>query len=275
MKNGVRKIVYDGELQIEGYRFIGIMEAFPNHFHEYYTIGVIENGQRTLSCKNRISTVKKGSILLFNPFDNHACIQTDGGSLDYRAFNISKETMLNLTEKITGKKETVRFYKNTVFDEEIAQPFEMLHQAVMGSKFELNKKETLLFIIGLLIKKYAFMPERQTLNRQKEIENACNFIKRHYSKRIYLEEVCHFSGLSKSTLLRRFVKEKGVTPWEYLENIRINKAKRMLRKGMPPVETALRAGFSSQSHFTNYFSRYMGLSPSVYQKIFQDKGKTL
>lgn len=40
---------------------------------------------------------------LFNPGDNHACVQSDDGTLDYRGFNISKEIMLDLAEEVTGK----------------------------------------------------------------------------------------------------------------------------------------------------------------------------
>jgi AraC-like DNA-binding protein len=42
-------------------------------------------------------------------------------------------------------------------------------------------------------------------------------------------------------------------------------------KGVTPFEAALRTGFSDQSHFTNYFSRLIGLAPGVYREIFIDK----
>ena len=38
----------------------------------------------------------------------------------------------------------------------------------------------------------------------------------------------------EETLLRVFIKEKGVTPYRYLETIRINEAKRLLSEGVPP-----------------------------------------
>ena len=57
----------------------------------------------------------------------------------------------------------------------------------------------------------------------------------------------------------------------YLENIRISEAKKLLGQGVPPLETALRTGFSDQSHFTNYFRRFIGLAPGVYREIFLDK----
>lgn len=62
------------------------VQPFPNHFHEYYVIGFIEDGQRILSCRNQKYTIAKGDIVLFNPGDNHACVQSDNGTLDYRGF---------------------------------------------------------------------------------------------------------------------------------------------------------------------------------------------
>ena len=46
MKKQTRTAVYDDELRIEAYRFEGIVQPFPNHFHEYYVIGFIEDGHR-------------------------------------------------------------------------------------------------------------------------------------------------------------------------------------------------------------------------------------
>ncbi|MDE6836773.1 MAG: AraC family ligand binding domain-containing protein, partial [Acutalibacter sp.] len=62
MKKEVRTVVYDDDLHIEAYRFEGIVQPFPNHFHEYYVIGFVEKGERALSCKNQEYTVKRGDI---------------------------------------------------------------------------------------------------------------------------------------------------------------------------------------------------------------------
>ena len=82
MKKEVRTVVYDDELRIEAYRFEGIVQFFPNHFYEYYVIDFIEGGERVLSCKNQEYIVTTGDIPLFNPGDNHACVQSDDGTLD-------------------------------------------------------------------------------------------------------------------------------------------------------------------------------------------------
>ena len=105
MQKEIRTVCYDDDLHLEAYRFEGIVQPFPNHFHDYYVIGFIEAGTRCLSCKNKEYTVSQGNILLFNPNDNHSCVQCDGGTLDYRGLNIPKETMLSLAEEITGQRE--------------------------------------------------------------------------------------------------------------------------------------------------------------------------
>ena len=39
MKKGIKTVCYDEELGIEAYWFEGIIQPFPNHFHDYYVIG--------------------------------------------------------------------------------------------------------------------------------------------------------------------------------------------------------------------------------------------
>ena len=45
MKTTERKIGYDEILKIEAFHLEGIFQPFPNHFHEYYVIGLIEKGK--------------------------------------------------------------------------------------------------------------------------------------------------------------------------------------------------------------------------------------
>lgn len=43
-------LYYDADLQIEAYHLYGIVQKFPNHFHDSYVIGFIEGGKRHLWC---------------------------------------------------------------------------------------------------------------------------------------------------------------------------------------------------------------------------------
>lgn len=272
MKKEIRRVFYDEELDIEAYSFEGILQPFPNHFHNHYVIGLIEEGERCLYCKNREYIVGKDCILLFNPNDNHGCIQNDGGTLYYKGLNISKSTMLNLTEEITGNRQFHGFSENVIYNCELKYYIQQLHQMIMKDSKEFEKEEMLFFLISALIEQYGQPFEDNISECRKEIDLACSFMEQHFDEHISLKHLCKCSNLSKSTLLRAFTKSKGVTPYRYLQAIRINKAKEFLEKGIPPVEAAQLTGFSDQSHFTNFFNMFIGISPAAYRSIFLGKG---
>ncbi|MEG0368210.1 MAG: AraC family transcriptional regulator, partial [Coprobacillus sp.] len=133
---------------------------------------------------------------------------------------------------------------------------------------EFEKDEDFLLLITLLIQRYGQPFEKCLLEYSQEIEDVCCFIDEHYREHISLQQLCQCVGLSQSTLLRAFTKSKGVTPYRYLESKRINEAKKLLEKGLMPVDVALQIGYSDQSHFTNYFSHITGISPGLYRDIF-------
>ncbi len=273
MRKEIKTVVYDEELRIEAYRLEGIVQPFPNHFHEYYVIGYVESGERCLSCKNQEYTLKSGNVNLFNPGDNHACFQSDGGTLDYRGINIPKEIMLDLAKEVTGKSSLPGFSQNVIWDEEVTYYLRPLHESIMNGSSEFNKEENLLSMLSMLFQQYGQPFEECIPECGEEIEKACAFMEQHYKEHIYLEQICHHAGLSKSTLLRAFTKSRGVTPYLYLQNIRIGNAKKLLEQGVPPIEAAMQTGFSDQSHFTNYFNSFIGLPPGIYRDIFKHGGK--
>ncbi len=273
MKKEVRTAAYDDELRIEAYRFEGFPQPFPIHFHEYYVIGLVESGERRLSCKNQAYTIRRGDILLFNPGDSHACAQSGGGTLDYRGVNITKEVMLNLAEEATGRRELPGFSTNVIFDQEISCCLRTFHEQVMQGSRAFGREEGLLLLVSLLIQKCGQPFEVCIPECRDEIEKACAFMEQHFAEHICLDQICQCAGLSKSALLRAFTRTKGVTPYSYLESVRIGEAKKLLEQGVPPIEAALRTGFSDQSHFTNYFNRFIGLAPGTYRDIFRDTAK--
>lgn len=274
MQKEVRTVCYDEDLHLEAYRFEGIVQPFPNHFHDYYVIGFIEAGTRSLSCKNKEYTIGQGNILLFNPNDNHSCVQCDGGTLDYRGLNISKETMLSLTKEITGQKVLPGFSENVIKNDELNHYLHSLHQIIMDGSKEFEKEEMLLLLISLLIERYGQPFSSCIPECSEEVENACLFMTEHFAEHITLDALCKCSGLSKSTLLRAFTKSKGVTPYRYLQTVRIGKAKELLEQGVPSVDAAIRTGFSDQSHFSKFFNMFIGLSPAAYRRIFREGGKS-
>lgn len=271
MKKEVRTVVYDEELRLEAYHFEGIVQPFPNHFHEeYYVIGFVEGGRRMLYCKNREYVIEKDCILLFNPGDNHACTQSDGEQFDYRGFNIPREVMLDLAEEVTGERNLPGFSENVIMDDEVVSCLRPLHEMVMKGMGDFGKEEKLLLLISMLIQQYGQPFACCIPECRQEIELACEYMKQHFAERIYLDQIYRYTGLSKSTLLRAFTKSKGVTPYRYLETIRISEAKKLLGQGMAPVDAAIQTGFADQSHFRIILTALSGLHPAACRIVRDD-----
>lgn len=126
MKAGTRTAVYDRALHVEAYIFDGVVQAFPNHVHEYYVIGLVERGERRLLCINREYSVGSGDVLVFNPGDSHSCTQS-GGALLYRALNIPRDVMLAHLER------SPHFAPNVLREPGIATAVRTLHEAIYGT----------------------------------------------------------------------------------------------------------------------------------------------
>lgn len=269
MANESRAVVYDSELQLEAYHFSGIMQKFPNHFHDYYVIGFIERGRRALLCKGREYTVEQGDLLLFNPFDNHACEQIDAEGLDYRCLNIQQDVIRKAVREITGKSYSPNFAPSVVVGSKLVPILRELHQMIMSGEKEFSKEELFFLLLQQLIAEYTSEeavcaePEASV-----QIQAICDHLERHYASRITLDDLSRLTGLSKYYLLRCFTKQKGISPYSYLETIRIGKAKKLLERGVAPAEAALQTGFADQSHFSNFFKTFIGLTPGQYMKVY-------
>ena len=123
-----------------------------------------------------------------------------------------------------------------------------------------------------LIEQYGQPFENCIPECSEEIEKTCTFMAEHFADHITLEKLCKCSGLSKSALLRAFTKSKGVTPYRYLQTVRIGKAKELLEQGVTAASAAMQTGYSDQSHFSNFFHMFIGLSPAAYRRIFKEGG---
>ncbi|EGT5078721.1 TPA: AraC family transcriptional regulator [Clostridioides difficile] len=269
MRQEERTVCFDRELKIEAYRFKGIMQKFPNHFHEHYVIGFIEKGQRYLSCKNKEYTTSTGDLLLFNPFDSHTCEQIDDKVLDYRCINIKPEIMKKTVFEITGKNYLPKFNQPVIFRSEIVPLLQELHYIIMEEELDFKKEELFFFLIEQLIEEHTEPNLQSNLeNTNIEIQAVCDYLENNYAEHIVLDELSTIAGMNKYSLLRNFTKLKGITPYRYLENIRVNKAKKLLEKGVEPIDAAIQTGFVDQSHFTNFFKNFIGLTPKQYQNIF-------
>lgn len=271
MAKSTKEVIFDSNLQIEAYQFTGLVQKFPNHFHEYFVIGLIETGRRSLRVNHREYKIGPGDMLTFNPMDNHACEQTDSGSMSYCCINISPEVMAGIVGEVWGQGSPVHFHQPVQYRTGLASIYGELHSSIMNGTNSLKKEELFLLFMQQLLTEYTQTPDRCIYPpMKKEIEDVCIYLEQHYSEQITLDMLGQIAGLNKYTLIRTFTRLKGITPYRYLETIRISKAKLLLEQGVKPAEAAQQTGFSDQSHFTTYFNKFIGLAPGQYQSIFDE-----
>ena len=266
-----RRVYLDRELETEAYWFYGIMQKFPNHFHEYYVIGFVENGQRRLYCKNKDYIINPGDMVVLNPFDSHTCLQVNDEALDWRCINIKKEVMKEAVGKIYGYDYLPVFSKTVFSDDEILSLLKELHSMiVIGSESSETRRAVFYKIIEKLFEKYIEQDQNNEITATADIKRLCRYMENNYCQKLSLDDFSRIAGQNKFTLLRNFNKIHGLTPYQYLETIRIEKARIYLEEGSTPAETALNTGFSDQSHFTRFFKSLIGLTPKQYQKLYKE-----
>ena len=269
MEQEQRHVYYDRDLDIEAYNLSGIVQKFPNHFHEYYVVGFVEGGRRHLWCKDREYDLSAGDLILFNPRDNHYCAPLNGEILDYRAVNINPDVMKKFTREITGQEYMPRFTCNVVYQSDITQSLGNLYKAIVERAPRLAREEALFFLLEQVLLEYsAPFDEAGITEPGPQIQTLCTYMEEHFSENITLDDLLSMTSFGKSYLLRAFTRQVGVSPYRYLQTIRLDRAKQFLQEGVPPIDAAMMAGFSDQSHFTNFFKEFIGLTPKQYQRIF-------
>lgn len=266
-----RHVYYDRDLEMEAYNLSGIVQKFPNHFHDYYVIGFVEGGKRHLWCKGQEYDLTAGDLILFNPRDNHYCAPINGEILDYRAVNINLDVMMRVVKEITGKEFVPHFTQNVVYQSDITQSISDLYDAILTRAPKLKKEEALFFLLEQVLRECAApFDEIKISEPNRQIKMLCGYMEEHFDRNVTLDELLSMTSFGKSYLLRSFTKQVGVSPYRYLQTVRLEKAKKFLEEGIAPIDAASMAGFSDQSHFTNFFKEFIGLTPKQYQKIFTD-----
>ncbi|MDR3314049.1 MAG: helix-turn-helix domain-containing protein [Oscillospiraceae bacterium] len=95
---------------------------------------------------------------------------------------------------------------------------------------------------------------------------AAEYIRQNAAEKITLAGVAREVGFSPSHLSAVWSSEMRVGFSAYVQTVRIEKAKQLLRKsGLPLVQVAQNVGFSDQSYFTKVFTRLCGVSPAQYR----------
>ena len=105
------------------------------------------------------------------------------------------------------------------------------------------------------------------------VRAAVKYMHAHMREKISVDALAKSYGFTHVRFTRLFTKETGKPPVVYLNEIRLDKAKRLLREtNFSIAEIAEECGFENQFYLHNRFKKSFGMSPTVYKKLVRNEG---
>ena len=158
--------------------------------------------------------------------------------------------------------------------EELMAKFTRLCGAQIGISAEREAANTLranaifaeiLYRLAVLWQGSAREAEKAPLHRL--AAEAYEYLDEHYAEKCSLRDVAAVLHVSPNYLHSVFLREVGMTPYAFVTDKRIRRAKRLIAAGeRSMLEIATETGFCSQSHFNKVFKQSTGYTPAAYRR---------
>lgn len=145
--------------------------------------------------------------------------------------------------------------------------FEELFEKIYTT-FKTRENGAVLKIKGLMYEIFSLLLDQSdTLQnvKYKGVKKAIDYINSHYKEKISVEKIADISGYSTSHFTRLFGELFCMTPVEYINSVRIEMAKNMLKTELFTLtEIAEECGFSNVYYFSKVFKKVVGIPPKKY-----------
>jgi AraC family transcriptional regulator len=100
-----------------------------------------------------------------------------------------------------------------------------------------------------------------------QMRQVIDFVQDRLSQDLSLEDLAQQAGFSPYHFARLFRRTTGESPHQFVLRMRIERAQQLLqRRDIPLAHIAMESGFANQSHFTQVFKRYLGVTPRAYRQ---------
>jgi AraC-like DNA-binding protein len=113
-----------------------------------------------------------------------------------------------------------------------------------------------------LVKKH-YLPEYYYI----QVRQSKSFMEKYLSEKIELEKIASTAFMSRFHYTRIFKRVYGLSPRQFLKDMRINRAKKLLKQGLTISQVCVDVGYDSMPTFCNAFKRATGYSPGEYQNL--------
>jgi AraC-like DNA-binding protein len=243
---------------------------YKPHFHDTFSLGVIEEGEVEFFHDDQRSNLRTGELIAFNPEAVHACNPVKDKARSYHMIYLDVAWCRAFQESIWNTKlhDFVTVARVTVKDEEMYRDFLELSMLLRDREvFYLEKEEVLYRFMRVFFEK--FIPDHTPINpsenaSKQNIEYAKNYMKDHVRENITVAQVAQKVSLSEYHFMRLFKQHTGMSPHAYLLNQKIILSQRLLTQGISIAEVAQEVGFVDQSHLNRHFQAIVAMSPGEF-----------
>ena len=257
------------------FRFISFIpfERFEEHEHLRIEINYLKKGSCVIQLEDEMVHFKEGEMMLINPNVKHAFqAGVDGCTLMQLEFLpdifysfqfIKNKDGLSPYNLFTAEDKIVKIVNNL-----------RIMRSVQRIVTELNTKSNyyqhlvVMYYAELLLLIYRHMDENYLpLCNSEVMKKAIRHIRQNYQQELSIKELAEVVNISERYLRKLFTQHLNLSPLDYINELRINKAIELLRiTELSVKEVCYQCGFKSPQYFSRIFKQYMGVSPRTITK---------
>ncbi len=227
-----------------------------------YHMLVVESGEYEIKYHGKMYTLKKGNIVLYYPDDEQW----------YRAVCTSASFWCHFTGNAIDEILNDACVCGGIFKCEASNvAFEAFSRLIKN--YILHGISLLTSASFLEMMHYITKEEHKRIsnNRHSVVDAAMEYIQKNYILPITLDTLANQIGYSKSRLSHLFTAQVGISPMQYLANIRINNAAEYLGStDLAIAKIAELCGFNDALYFSKCFKKHSHISPKEFRQAFHN-----